>query len=152
MRFRAHSTCWTNILERKMLISIKFEPLNVRMPTRIYCSFGPLFLLFYKMNSQSGETVEQRKETIKNGKKKWTDDEVQDLIELPEEKPYLWDIFFEYTKREVKERAYAELTENFQKQHNNVITMKPLHFLNIGPTCWTRFPLPLVLHHSQVNK
>ena len=52
------------------------------MPIRIYCSFGQLFLSFYKMDSQSGETVEQTKETIKNGTKKWTDDEVQDLIEL----------------------------------------------------------------------
>ena len=114
MRFRAHPTCWTNILERKMSVSIKFERLNVRMPIRIYGSFGQLFLSFYKMDLQSGETVEQTKETIKNGKKKWTDDEIQDLIELLEEKPCLWDIFSkEYTKGEVKERAYAELAEHF---------------------------------------
>ena len=106
MRFCAHPTCWANILERKMSILIKFE--------RIYCSFGQSFLSFYKMDSQSGETVEQTKETIKNNKKKWTDDEVQDLIELLEEKACLWDIFSnEYTKREVKERAYAELAEHF---------------------------------------
>ena len=83
-----------------MPISIKFERLNVRMPIRIYCSFGNLFLSFYKMDSQSGETIEQTKKTIKNGKKKYTDVEVQDLIELLEEKPCLWDIFSnEYTKR-----------------------------------------------------
>ena len=36
------------------------------------------------------------------------------MIELLEEKPCLWDIFSkEYTKREVRERAYAELAENF---------------------------------------
>ena len=100
MRFRVHPICWTNILERKMPISIKFERLNVRMPIRIYCSFGNLFLSFYKMDSQSGETIEQTKKTIKNGKKKYTDVEVQDLIELLEEKPCLWDIFSnEYTKR-----------------------------------------------------
>ena len=65
------------------------------------------------MDSQSGETAEQTKETIKNGKKKWTDDKVRDLIELLEEKSCLWDIFSnEYTKREVKERAYAELAEH----------------------------------------
>ena len=65
------------------------------------------------MDSQSGETAEQTKETIKNGKKKWTDDKVRDLIELLEEKSRLWDIFSnEYTKREVKERAYAELAEH----------------------------------------
>ena len=76
------------------------------MPIRIYCSFGQLFLSFYKMDSQSGETVEQTKETIKKGKKKWTGNEVQDLIELSEEKPCLCDIFSnEYTKKEVKERA-----------------------------------------------
>ena len=64
-------------------------------------------------DSQSGETVEQTKETIKNCKKKWTDDKVRDLIELLEEKSCLWDIFSnEYTKREVKERAYAELAEH----------------------------------------
>ena len=66
------------------------------------------------MDSQNGETVEQTKETAKNGKKKWKDDEVQDLIQLLEEKPCLQDIFSnEYTKREVKERAYAELVEHF---------------------------------------
>ena len=113
MRFRTHPTCWTNILERKISISIKFERLNVRMPIQIYCSFRHLFLPFYKMDSQRGETVEQTKETIKNGKKKWTDDKVQDLIELLEEKPCLWDIFSnEYTKREMKERAYAELAKH----------------------------------------
>ena len=114
MRFRVHST-WINILERKMSISINFERLNVRMRIRIYCSFGQLFLSFYKNDSQSGETtVEQTKETIKNGKKKWTVDEVQDLIELLEEKPCLWNSFSnEYTKKEVKERAYRELAEHF---------------------------------------
>ena len=53
-----------------------------------------------QMDSQSGETVEQTKETIKNGKKTWADDEVQDLMELLEEKPCLWDFFSnEYIKR-----------------------------------------------------
>ena len=80
------------------------------MPIRIYCPFGQLFLSFYKMVSQSGEVVEQTKETIKNGKNKWTYDEVQDLIELLKEKPCSWNIFSnDYTKREVKERTYAEL-------------------------------------------
>ena len=77
-----------------------------------FSSFGRLLLSFTKMDSLSGETVEQTKETIKNGKKKWTNDEVQDLFELLEEKPCLWDIFSnEYTKREVKERAYEESVE-----------------------------------------
>ena len=97
-----------------MSISIKFERLNVRMPIRIYCSFGQLFLSFYKMDSQSGERADQTKETIKNGKKKWRDDEVQDLIDLLEEKPCLCDILSnEYNKREVKERAHAELAKHF---------------------------------------
>ena len=125
MCFREHPTSWTNILERKMSISIKFERLNVRMHIRIYCSFGQLFLLFYKMDSQSKETVEQTKKTIKNGKKKWTNNEVQDLIELLEEKPCLWDIFpNEYTKGEVKERAYAELAEHFDSSSAIVKTFK----------------------------
>ena len=77
-----------------------------------FSSFGRLLLSFSKMDSLSGETVEQTKETIKNGKKKWTNDEVQDLFEPLEEKPCLWDIFSnEYTKREVKERAYEESVE-----------------------------------------
>ena len=60
------------------------------------------------MDSQSGETVEQTKENIKNSKKKWTDDEAQDLTELPEEKPWLWDNFANKSeKKEVKERACA---------------------------------------------
>ena len=67
-----------------------------------------------QMDSQSGETVEQTKETIKNGKKTWADDEVQDLMELLEEKPCLWDFFSnEYIKRQVKERAYADLVKHF---------------------------------------
>ena len=58
------------------------------------------------MDSQSGEAVEQTKENIKNGKKKWRDDEAQDLTELPEEKPWLWDNFANKSeKKEVKERA-----------------------------------------------
>ena len=66
------------------------------------------------MDSQNGERVEQRKETIKNGKKKWTDDEVQDLTELLQKKTCLWDIFSnKYFKREVKERAYKEWAEHF---------------------------------------
>ena len=78
------------------------------MPIGIYCSFGQLFLLFYKMDSQSGETVEQTKENIKNSKKKWTDDEAQDLTELPEEKPWLWDNFANKSeKKEAKGRACA---------------------------------------------
>ena len=65
------------------------------------------------MHSQSRETVEQIKETIKNGKKKWTDDEFQGLIALLEEKRFLWDIFSnEYAKREVKERTQTELAEH----------------------------------------
>ena len=77
-----------------------------------FSSVGRLFLSFSKVDSLSGETVEQTKETIKNGKKKWTNDEVQDLFELLKEKPCLWDIFSnEYTKREVKERAYEESVE-----------------------------------------
>ena len=69
-----------------MSISIKFERLNVRMPIRIYCSFGQLFLSFYKMDLESEETLKQIKETIKSDKKKWADDEVRDLTELLEEK------------------------------------------------------------------
>ena len=66
------------------------------------------------MDSQNGERVEQRKEAIKNGKKKWTDDEVQDLTELLQKKTCLWDIFSnKYLKREVKERAYKEWAEHF---------------------------------------
>ena len=56
------------------------------MPIRIYCSFGQLFLSFYKMDLESEETLKQIKETIKSDKKKWADDEVRDLTELLEEK------------------------------------------------------------------
>ena len=73
VRFRAHPTWWTYIMEKKMSISIKFERLIVRMPIRLYCSFGQLFLSFYKIDSESGETVGQTKETIKNYKKIWID-------------------------------------------------------------------------------
>ena len=93
VRFRAHPTWWTYIMEKKMSISIKFERLIVRMPIRLYCSFGQLFLSFYKIDWESRETVGQTKETIKNYKKIWIDHEVQDLIELLEEKPCLRDVF-----------------------------------------------------------
>ena len=84
-----------------MSTPIKFRSLNVPIPIRIYFSFGQLFLSFYRMDSQRGEKVE------------WTDDEVQDLIELLEEKPCLWDIFSnEYTKKDVKERVYVESAEH----------------------------------------
>ena len=54
---------------------------------------------------------------------------MQDLIEVLDEKPCLWDNFSnEYTKREMKEKAYAELVEHFDsssvivKVNYNVIT------------------------------
>ena len=77
--------------------------------------FVGLVVSFVLQNGfQNGGTVEQTKETIENFQKKWTDDEIQELNELLEEKPCLWDMFSnEYTKREVKERAYAELAEYF---------------------------------------
>ena len=54
------------------------------------------------------------KENCQKGQEEMTDDEVQDLIELLEVKPCLWDIFSnEYTKREVKERAYTVLVKHF---------------------------------------
>ena len=67
-----------------------------------------------QMDSQSGETVEQTKETIKNGKKKWVDDKVQDLMELLEEKPCLWDFFFERVHKKVGERkSLCRIGETF---------------------------------------
>ena len=68
--FSGASNMLNQHFKRKMSISIKFEHLNVRMPIRIYCSFGQLFLSFYKMNLQSGEALEQTKETIK----KWQEE------------------------------------------------------------------------------
>ena len=44
------------------------------------------------------------KENIKNGKKKWIDDKVQDLIELLEEKPFFVGYFFEQVHKEGGER------------------------------------------------
>ena len=84
---------------------------------------------------QNGGTVEQTKETIENGQKKWTDDEVQDLNELLEEKPCLWDMFpNEYTKREVKERAYVELAEHFDS--SSAIVKAKINFLR--KQTWSR--------------
>ena len=62
------------------------------------------------MNETAGrilfKTFSYFRQDVKNGKKKWTDHKVQDLIELIEKKTCLWDIFSnEYTNREVKERA-----------------------------------------------
>ena len=60
------------------------------------------------------EFAKWRKSRANKGNYQKWQDEVQDLIEVLDEKPCLWDIFSnDYTKREVKERAYAELAEHF---------------------------------------
>ena len=94
--------------------------------------FVRLVVSFVLQNGfQNGETVEQTKETIENGHKKWTDDEVQDLNELLKEKPCLWDM---YTKWEVKERAYAELAEHFDS--SSAIVKAKINFLR--KQTWSR--------------
>ena len=98
--------------------------------------FVGLVVSFVLQNGfQNGGTVEQTKETIENGQKKWTDDEIQELNELLEEKPCLWDMFSnEYTKREVKERAYAELAEHFDS--SSAIVKAKINFLR--KQTWSR--------------
>ena len=51
-----------------------------------------------------------KKEKEKNFR--WTDDDIDILIDLFEERPCLWDISSKsYQKREVKERAFNEISE-----------------------------------------
>ena len=78
------------------------------------------------MDSQSRETVEQTKKTIKNSKKKWTDDEVQDLNQLlviP--RPLVSSSFSESSNSTITKalnilfvRHDREWKKNFQKHHN----------------------------------
>ena len=50
------------------------------------------------------------KKAKSKGGKHWMDEEMSLLIDMSEEKPCLWDVFDkEYTKRDVKEIAYAEI-------------------------------------------
>ena len=113
MRFRAHSPCWINILERKMSISIKFESSNARMPIRFsFVRWVVSFVLQY------GLTKWRKSRAKKRNYQKWQKEMdrwwIQDLTELLQKKTCLWDIFSnKYLKREVKERAYKEWAEHF---------------------------------------
>ena len=50
---------------------------------------------------------------IKAEKRKWTEEEVENLIDQYEAEPCLWDIFCkDYSKRDVKEKAISEIAEN----------------------------------------
>ena len=49
---------------------------------------------------------------VKVEKRRWSDDEIENLIDLYESKPCLWDIFCkEYSKRDMKEKAMNEICE-----------------------------------------
>ena len=74
---------------RKMSIYIIFECLNIRMPIRIYCSFGQLFLSFL----QNGFAKWRDSRTNNRNYQKWQKE--IDRWSLIEGKPCLWDIFFE---------------------------------------------------------
>ena len=50
---------------------------------------------------------------IKAEKRKWTEEEVENLIDQYEAEPCLWDIFCNhYSKRDVKEKTISEIAEN----------------------------------------
>ena len=113
---------------------VNFNWIRIFKPSNDYSNilFVRLVVSFVLQNGfQNGGTVEQTKETIENGHKKWTDDEVQDLNELLKEKPCLWDM---YTKWEVKERAYAELAEHFDS--SSAIAKAKINFLR--KQTWSR--------------
>ena len=53
--------------------------------------------------------------------KKWTDEEIEKLIDLYEENPCLWDIFDKsYQKRDVKERATAYIAEDLNRDVTDI--------------------------------
>ena len=53
--------------------------------------------------------------------KKWTDEEIEKLIDLYEENPCLWDIFDKsYQKRDVKERATASIAEDLNREVTDI--------------------------------
>ena len=49
---------------------------------------------------------------VKKERKKWSEDEMEMLIDLYEARPCLWDIFcIEYSKRDAKEKALSEISD-----------------------------------------
>ena len=63
-----------------------------------------------KAKEEKEEKGNAAKKTKSKGEKDWTDEEIPLLIDVLEEKPYLWDAFDkEDTKRDVKEIAYTEI-------------------------------------------
>ena len=49
---------------------------------------------------------------VKSEIRKWTDDEVESIMDLYESRPCLWDIFSkDYRKRDFKEKALNEISE-----------------------------------------
>ena len=61
----------------------------------------------------------KRKNEKKSDRTKWSDDEVNEFIELLEEWTCLWDI---HSKRELREKAYSEIAEHFDSTSASVKT------------------------------
>ena len=63
-------------------------------------------------------------ENTRTGKsRRWSDAEVDRLIELLEERPCLWDVFCkEYRVREKRERAYEEIENELEIDLNDIKT------------------------------
>ena len=61
------------------------------------------------------------KMAAKKSNKKWEDGEIEKLIDLYEENSCLWDIFDKsYQKQDVKEKALAAITKEFDVQITDI--------------------------------
>ena len=66
--------------------------------------------------AEGKDTAKEKKDKASKGKdsKDWKEDEVSMLTELLEERPSLWDVFNKvYSKRDVKDTAYKEISDVF---------------------------------------
>ena len=75
----------------------------------------------------SANRKRKSKATVENGRsaksRRWSDAEVDRLIELLEERPCLWDVFCkEYHVREKRERAYEEIENELEIELNDIKT------------------------------
>ena len=96
---------------RKMSILIKFVRLDVRMPIQYLFVWSVVHSFVLQNGFTKWRTVKQTKETIKYDKKKWTHNEIQDLIKLLQEKPFVG-YFFEQVHKEGGERKLMQNWRN----------------------------------------
>ena len=146
MHFREHPTCWTNILARKMSITVKFERLN--------CLFEPgamnfqislkyyKSILFISLNPSVSSNCHFRTMFVKQPSSSLIFNQLLVIPCLLVSSPSSESSNSTITKALkiclsamiASEEKLSKATESLAI--SEVITMS-LHFLNVGPTCWT---------------